>query len=619
MSAPLRAKKKNNTIVYLLLGLLALSLTGFGVRSVGSGGRQAVATVGDQKVTVDQYARALTTQLRAVSQQIGTNLTLEQARAFGLDRQVLQEVLVTAALDGEAARLGLSVGDVHVRNTLLKTEAFQDLTGKFDQTAYTFALEQNNLKPAQYDEIIRSDATRRLLQTAVAAGIKTGKSYSLAMLDYIAEERSFHWALMGDEFLSAPVRSPSEAEIKAEYQANPAAYTSPEIRKITYVHLSPEMLDKTIGIEESSIRALYDSEAAKYNQPERRIVDRLAFGSSEAAAKALADIKAGTYDFDALVKGRNLTDDDIDMGEVSAADLAPAAAKAVFAQPETGLVGPVESSLGPALFRVNAILQAHSTPYDEVRDELRTSLVADRARRQVEDLMIPIEDKLAAGATLEDLAAETEMQLGHIDYFNGDEEGLAAYDEFRQAAEAAKSGDFPELLTLEDGGIFALRLDAVVPPTLKPLDQVRDQVAKDWTRAETRRQVLALAATFKTRIQAGESFADLGLAAKSEQNIKRDHFIEGAPKSMVDSVFQMDQGQITTVSDADQVVLVALDGITPFDPQKPDNAALIKQIEDQYSQQLGAEVFQSFATAIEDKAGISINQNLIAAIQAQIP
>jgi peptidyl-prolyl cis-trans isomerase D len=89
------------------------------------------------------------------------------------------------------------------------------------------------------------------------------------------------------------------------------------------------------------------------------------------------------------------------------------------------------------------------------------------------------------------------MKLGQIDWDASAEaepgESIDAYPEFRQRAAAVTEADFPELFELEDGGVFALRLDKIEPPALIPFAEVRDRVAEDWLQNETHRQLLALA------------------------------------------------------------------------------------------------------------------------------
>ena len=61
-----------------------------------------------------------------------------------------------------------------------------------------------------------------------------------------------------------------------------------------------------------------------------------------------------------------LTLDDIDLGDVSKSDLG-AAGEAVFALASPGIVGPFMSDLGPALFRMNAVLAAQNTTFDAAK------------------------------------------------------------------------------------------------------------------------------------------------------------------------------------------------------------------------------------------------------------
>lgn len=619
MTAPLRAKrKKSNLIVWALLGLLVISLTGFGVSSFGSGGSQAIGSVGDRKVTVNEYVRALQAQMREFSQQIGTNLTMEQVQAFGIDRMVLQQVLATAALDAENDRIGLSVGDQRVLASLRETEAFQDLTGQFDETAYRFALDRANLKPAEYDEILRSEGARTMLRIAVGAGVQANETFPLAMLSFIGETRDFEWALFGPEHLAEPVRLPDETEIEAHYRANPDAYTAPETRAISYALLTPDMLIGGIDSDDEALRALYDANIATYVQPERRIVDRVVF-ATEAEAKAAMDaIMAGTLGFADVVASRGLELSDVDLGDVARSDLATAAGEAVFALAEPGIAGPVQSSLGPALFRINAVLDAQNRTFEEVRDELHTEFVADRAKRMVDDAISPIDDLLASGATLEEIADETDMVADKIDYAIGDTDGIAAHEEFRNAAEAANEGDFPEIVTLEGGGIFALRLDGITAPALRPLAEVRDSVIADWQAAETRRQLVKIAAATVDQAAGGASLAELALSPRSEAGLRREAFIDGAPEGLVAKAFGMSDGETALVEDASGIAIIRLTAITPFDPETPDNSAMLTGVAGQYSRQIGEDIYEAFATAVEDRAGITLNQSMINAVLAQL-
>ena len=85
--------KAKEAAVWVLMAMLIVGLGGFGVTSF-SGGVTTVGQVGDAEITTDDYARAFQGQLNAFSQQIGQPISAQEALAFGLDRQVLQGLIV---------------------------------------------------------------------------------------------------------------------------------------------------------------------------------------------------------------------------------------------------------------------------------------------------------------------------------------------------------------------------------------------------------------------------------------------------------------------------------------------------------------------------------------------
>ncbi|WP_286789518.1 SurA N-terminal domain-containing protein, partial [Thioclava sp. UBA3469] len=64
-----------SVVVWILLAMLILGLGGFGLRNF-SGSAKAVGAVGDTKITVDDYARALRQEMQQRSQQLGQPVTM---------------------------------------------------------------------------------------------------------------------------------------------------------------------------------------------------------------------------------------------------------------------------------------------------------------------------------------------------------------------------------------------------------------------------------------------------------------------------------------------------------------------------------------------------------------
>src|SRR5438045_4237774 len=88
------------TIMAVVMGVLIISFGIWGIADIFRGfGQSTLAKVGHIEISLNQFRQLYTDRLQQISRQFGRPLTTEQARAFGLDRQVLQQTIAEAALD----------------------------------------------------------------------------------------------------------------------------------------------------------------------------------------------------------------------------------------------------------------------------------------------------------------------------------------------------------------------------------------------------------------------------------------------------------------------------------------------------------------------------------------
>lgn len=612
-------KKKlslGNIVVWILLVFVMIGLGGFGVTNFG-GGVTTLARVGDRDIETADYARALQQELNALSAQVGQPIPFSQAQAFGLDRQVLQTVITRAALDNEAARIGISVGDATVAAEITQIGAFRGSAGTFDREAYRFTLDRNNLTEAQFERSIREDVARSILQGAVVGGFAAPAALTDTLTAFAGERRSFSVLPLTEADLATPLADPTDADLQAFHAANIDRFTRPEAKRITYVALLPETLAPDMEVDETALRDLYDQRIGEFMIPEKRLVERLVYPTEDEARAAKARLDAGEVSFDDLVAERGLTLDIIDLGDVSQAELG-AAGEAVFALTEPGVAGPAMSDLGPALFRMNAILSAQETTFEEARESLSAEMRVDAARRAISARMEEIDDLLASGADLEEVAQGAGMTLATIDYIPGQTaEGIAGYPDFREAADAVQEGDFPEAVQIDDGAIVALRLDATVPPTPIPLDEVREEVTAAW-RADALATALATRATeIQAEVQEGASLGAFGIVSVT-RGVTRDAFLGDLPPAVLTTVFDLTEGEVQVVQAAGFTGLVRLDAILSAETEGEDAIALRESIAIRAQQTLAQDAFQLFTNALSNEAGIQIDQTAINAVHAQM-
>ncbi len=606
-------KSFSKTFVWIILALLIVGLAGFGATNL-SGTVRTVGHVGDQTISVDAYARELQREIRSFEAQTGEALPMSQVQALGLDRAVLSRLVALAALDDEVARMGLSIGDANLQKEILEIEAFKGIDGRFDRETYRFALNQAGIDETEFEDDLRAEAARTLVQSAIVSGTRMPAVLSETLTDFVAARRSFAWAALGAQDLETPIAAPTPDDLRAHYDAHPDDFTLPETKRLTYVLLTPEMILDQVEVDETALRELYDSRSAEYDLPERRLVERLVFADDADAADAMAQLEVGGTTFETLVEQRGLTLADVDLGDVTRADL-EAAAEAVFAAGAGDVVGPLPSSLGPALYRVNGTLAARTTAFEEAEDELRAEIAGDRARRLIETRAENIDDLLAGGATLEELADETDVTLGRIDWTAQSDHDIAAYAAFRDAAAAVTETDFPAVAFTEDGSIFALRLDETLPPRPEPFAAARDKVAAAWTQARTEAALTARAEAVITALQGDDDLAGTGLPVRVENGLTRSAFLEDTPADFMQQVFEMEPGEMRVVTGGGAVVLVRLNEILPPD-DTPEVTQMRAAIAAQLDQALAQALFQAYAQDVQVRSKPQIDQQAVNAVQA---
>jgi peptidyl-prolyl cis-trans isomerase D len=387
-----------------------------------------------------------------------------------------------------------------------------------------------------------------------AAGVAAPDTYSDVVVAYLGERRSFSWLEITASTLPSPVPEPTDTQLRTYFDANPDNYVLPAAKALTYAWLLPDQIADQIEVPEDDLRALYDERDSEFNIPERRLVERIVFAPTAEAQTALDSINSGDASFEDVVAARGLTLADVDMGLVTRASLGDAA-DTVFSLTNSGITATADTALGPGFYRINAILAPRTTPFEDVRAELLDEASADAARRLVTDQIADFDDLLAGGATLEELARETDMQLGQIDWVQPTDDGIAAYDGFNDAAAQITASDFPSIQILADGGIFALRLDELIPERPDTFENAREQVIIDWTVAETSSALTAEADRLMASLAGGASLSSLGLPVNVETNVKRDAAYPDNPPGFVDQVFEMTLGETATVADDSKIVL----------------------------------------------------------------
>jgi peptidyl-prolyl cis-trans isomerase D len=408
------------------------------------------------------------------------------------------------------------------------------------------------------------------MQYSVTQGYGTPQPYVDAIMQYVGARRGFEILKLSPDDLAQPIPTPTEAQLQAYYKAHPKTYTSLPAKRITYAALLPDQVAKSMKIPEAKLKEYYDTHKSDYVKPERRLVERLVYPTEAAAKAARAKLDAGQATFEQLVQQRGLSLTDIDL------------------------------------------------TFDQAKSDIRDEFGHQEAKQKIQSQEEHLNDLLAGGATLEQLAKETDMTLGTIDFTAKSATGIAGYEAFRTAAQKVTKNDYPAIIELDDGGIVALRLDKPIPAEVEPFAKVKDKVTEDWATAATDTALMAQAkADIKTAEAAGGDLSKAGTVDVQEP-ITRSGYIDNAPPGLMEGVFKMKQGEVKAFQGDNAVWVVKLTQVLPAAKNDPDIKKMRDQIIQQGDQGMQNDAFLYFAQAIQSHQGININQSALNAVNAQL-
>ena len=593
--------------VWILLGFLFVGLIGFGTGNL-SGSVKTIGKIGDTDITVNQYVRALQSELRNTSQQFGQQLTLQQLQAFGIQQRVLSRLVTDKLLENEATKLSLSVDDNSVRNNIISLNAFKGPDGAFNQDAYNYALENAGYTSAEFEEEIRAETARNILSQSILSGNTINKIQAELLAAFLLEARSFNIQVLTADSVEFIAENPTDVELQEFLDKNTEQYTVPESKMISYAILEPEMLADSVPIDNGILQNIYEEKKSEYHKPEERTIDRLSFLSADEASSAISKIKNNDTDFDELSLERGLTEDDVAYGTFSKEKLADASEE-IFSAKIGEVVGPVETDLGPVIFRVREIVAAESTSFDDAKNSLAKEYTLSEAKKLVDEKIEESQNLLAAGGTLEDLVSEVGFKIEKI-LFNEETDMPVLKDQtFVRSAQNTEIGEFPEIKELSNGGLFALRVDDVVAARTKNIEEVRSELE---SAIEKQKIQIKLDQTANDLLKNNQYKGEI----LSFNDKTRDTTLPDMPENIITEIFNLEIGKGSVVSGDQKSYILRLKNVSEADLSTDNAKLLISQIKNQINNSLSADLFESFANMARINSKLDINEQALNAVHS---
>jgi peptidyl-prolyl cis-trans isomerase D len=586
------------------------------------------AKVGGQTIEGQQLQEAFQREMAQVSRNLPPGQEPSPEMRSGVAREALQRLIAQSTLQQKLQQLGIVTPDQAVRQAILAIPAFRGSTGQFDKQTFDAVLRTNGLTEARFLDMMRGDLAQRQLLDAVSAGVVTPDAMLRPLFQGQFEKRSAD--MVEFPFGAAPEPpAPVAADLQRWYDNHPDLYSSPEYRRIKAVELSPQTLAKDIEITDEDLRAAYDQQRSQYIKPEKRSAEVVS-APDETKAAALAAEWRGGADWPHMQKsaqdaaGSAVALDDASEREFPDADLA----RAVFAATPDAVSEPAKGALGWHVIRVTKVSPGSERGFAEAKDELREQVLTSKAADLMYDRANKVDNVLGSGAGIDEMPSDLGLAgvAGTLDAQGNTKDGTPAPipgpAELRsaliKAAFEVQKGDplrLVEVQTPSTGGsaYYAISVEDVAPPSIKPFDEVKEQVAADWARDVQRHAQEQAAAKVLAAVKGGQSLADAATVAavtvRRTPLVTRGAGAEGIPQQLAQPLFGLKPGEPTMVEAGDEFIVAVPAEIVEANPEA--DPAGYGQVREAVSRSIGGDLAAVFADALRVRAQPRINQPVL--------
>ncbi len=588
----------------------ALSLTGWGPKDL--------AQVGAITINGDQFTRDLQRQIKTFAAQTGQPITMADAHKFGIDTQVLDNMVSQAAVAVTASKLKLAVSQQVITSELAGNKAFQNNNGQFDKIAFSRALQNNNLSEAGYFEMQMRAHTESAVLDAAAAQATLPKTFTQAIGQYEGETRDVKYFDVSAS--EADVTKPTDAELGAQYKKSPDAYTAPEYRTAALITVDTKSLATTQTVSAEEMQAGYDKYQKDYFTPERRSIIQVTFPSLDAAKKAKDRITAGE-DLLKIAGEMNLKEADVTLVDKVKQDfIDPKIAEAAFALPEAQVSEPVQGGLAIALLKAAKVTVAKQPSLAEIKDELTQRLQLEKAKSQLQQVYNDVEDARAQSMKFENIAKKAGLTFTLLPPISA-----AAQDQTGKDLSTMAKADVLKAIFSSDVGVESDAIGgsdgytwydvrSVVPSAVKPFEEVRSQLVQDVTNQLIRKAALEKALKVVDGLKGGktidvaaqESGAQVKLAAglkRNQQTAEIDGPALAAAYSVVDQGFAAAPGGDGKTARVLQIVKVVVPSVMATSPE-------LDQMKQQLKSSFDSDLRSGLVASLKKQIGVKINEAL---------
>lgn len=618
------SKMHNSLFTKIILTITALSFMSlFGVSGYinTANSNKPVIKVDDLEISQSEFNYLLQKELSKLKDTDTLDQEQAEARKAEISAELAKIKLDDLLLENTMKKYNVDVTDGLVSQIIQISPQFLN-NGKFDREMYKWYLNRNNMSEQDLVAEIKRNIGRKILVETQVAGFNVPQVLQTQMQKVLGQRRTFKYIKLIANNAKID-RQPSKEELDQYYEDFNEEFRVPEKRDITILSLPLETIEKSIDVSDDEINTYYKEHIEEYEQPEKRHVLQMAFENEDDAKKAKAEL-AGK-DFMTVAKENGQSEEDTDFGAVAKSDLSDELADVVFSLAKGQVSQPEKINGSWQILKVTEIEPANIMPREQADAQIKKTIQEERAYDGSYELMTKLEDKLGAGATLQEIANSFDIALTKVKNLaeDGSFDTALTYSALKEAKNLTEDGssdavnaDIAELVknkdvidaafsynagevsqTIEgDDGLIVVEINKIHESHIQPENDVIDKITALWKDSEKVSVTQELADNINHDLESGDALNEVAarynLPVMKTMPITRGETFADLNFDEMKTLFSADKNEIKVLQKGDDYLIAETSAV--YD----DSAALGKEEKDFLKQALQIEISQELSDAL---------------------
>ena len=488
-------KYQNSWFVKAILALTVLSFMSlFGISGyVGNAGKnRAVIKVDDMEILQDEMNVKLQNSIRKAQDMFGGNIEITEEISKNILSDLVKQNASNMIISRQAEKVNASISDELIKKIISSQPEFMNVNGQFDSAILHRQLAYFGLSENEYVNDLKQNVLSEHLVYSPVRKITFPKFMGKFLAKIANQQKVFQYIIINPAEMKID-RSITEEEVEQYYNDFAPQFEEVETRDIDFVELKINQLAKNMTISDDNIVAYYQDNIADFITPEKRNISQMVFDNEEIANTALERVKKGEDFYRVAKEVANQDKETTFLGELTADSMLPELSEKVFDAKSGEITDVIKTEFGWHILKVNNIIAKIETPLEKVKNKIISIIKDERSYDEAQNIISDIEDEIAQGSNLADIANKYDVKLYNIKKIKDD--GSYVSSSAKKLKEILNSSDLidtvfsynenevSQAIETEDGFIFAA-VNKINEAHIKDLSVVRPEIIKIWTENE---------------------------------------------------------------------------------------------------------------------------------------